>query len=118
MIRKHYSIKRSELVLSMLLDMHMDHTDLPISEINLSHWSNGREQGFYLCDYVSGRALVFAQQRNSDQIVIIRGDALDFDITTHQPKDALWDTRTYFDTERDAMLSIFNFFQAEELINK
>ena len=91
MIEKHYSILHAEKVLKLIRPLAKG------LKFNLSMalWSNGREQGFYLCrDDFDGPgewpALVFAQYRTSDSIVVVFGKSTEFDITTHMPAEHLW----------------------------
>ena len=72
---------------------------------NVETYHNGRESGlaahfFVSVDYY--KRLVWAENRNSDHIVLYVGDALsvgDFDITTGIPSDDVYDTRMTLDDE-------------------
>lgn len=64
-------------------------------EITVDCWSNGREQGFHLRRYSRNSAapevaLVIAQHRTSDSMLVIHGEPRDFSIQTHQPDEKLW----------------------------
>lgn len=65
-------------------------------DCRIKSWSNCREQGLCLEQFftvngtLDGRKVVFAENRNSDEIVVIHGDNYDFDIQTNQPNDEVW----------------------------
>jgi hypothetical protein len=81
---------------------------LPTKVGYLYPWCNGREQGFHLvCD---GLAVCFAENRNSDSIVVYAGENVSFDITTYQPSEDLWKNRQLFDNEVLAVKFIVDFF--------
>lgn len=87
---KHYSLLHSEKVLKLV------RKNLKGSDVNVTirAWSNGREQGFNLSrnEPRPSGDLVFAQQRNSDAVLIVMGPSEEFDIQTHQPSEKLWET--------------------------
>jgi hypothetical protein len=70
----------------------------------LKSWSNGREQGLCLkytkvdsISVLSSKMIVFSEARSSDQILVMAGDASDFDFQTNQPNDEIWEKyRSYF----------------------
>ena len=91
----HYSLKVARNVVSKI--------DLP-KEIArgcwVESWSNGREQGLYISRLtipsnsgkkIVSQGIVIAQQRSSDDILVVCGDAQYFDVQTHQPSDKLWE---------------------------
>jgi hypothetical protein len=91
MIHKHYSVLHAEKVLKLIRPLAKG---LKFN-LTLSLWSNGREQGFYLCRDSEGSpgewpALVWGQYRTSDSTVVVFGKATEFDITTHMPAEHLW----------------------------
>lgn len=90
MISKHYSLLHAEKVLKLIRPLAKGLK----FDLDLSVWSNGREQGFYLTRREGTPdgwpALVWAQYRTSDSIVVIFGDHQEFDITTHMPSEKLW----------------------------
>jgi hypothetical protein len=95
---KHPSLVHAEKVLNLVRD---GWDELPESTRNnlrtalIQVWSNGREQGFHISLRDSAaeaeRAVVFAEQRSSDQVVVLAGDAIRFDITTNMPDEKLWE---------------------------
>lgn len=69
---------------------------------------NGRERGYHV---TNGRvAASFSENRNSDQIVIYRGPAHDFDFAG-RPSDQAWIDREYFapGAEKQAAHAIAKF---------
>ena len=103
-IHRSDSMRRSEKMVKMLRKR------LPTKTGYLYPWCNGREQGFHLvCD---GLAVCFAENRNSDSIVVYAGKSggANFDITTYQPSEDLWTNRTLFDNEPLAVKFIADFF--------
>ena len=71
--------------------------------LTLKSWSNGREQGLCLRSHAVGvldtaSAIVFAEARSSDSIIIVHGNAfIDFDPQTNQPNEETWEkNRKYF----------------------
>jgi hypothetical protein len=109
-MKKHYSLITADLVVAYLRrTIHKAWTD----KVELSVWSNGREQGYFVDrerldteGIGKSPAAVFAQQRNSDQVVVVVGDREQFDFQTHQPDEKLWSEDgghlRYFDTPDDA----------------
>ena len=82
MLTKHYSLTHADKVLKLVRKQVK-------CDGLIGVWANGREQGYHITSV--DRAVVFAQQRNSDQIIVIYGLAVKFDISTHMPNDELWD---------------------------
>jgi len=92
----HYSLKVARQVVGKI--------DLPrniAKHCTVDSWSNCREQG--LCIKVNignkiedWKSICIAQQRNSDDILIIVGNGRHFDIQTNQPNDEIWKGRTHF----------------------
>jgi hypothetical protein len=58
-------------------------------------YSNCREQGFALasCDAFK---VAFAENRNSDDLVLYRGSRLDFENNSNIPSDEAYESRLYF----------------------
>ena len=82
----HYSLKVVRAVISKI--------NLPkeIAErCILESWSNGREQGHCIKCFppTNSKSVVIAQQRNSDDILILCGNSLAFDIQTNQPSETI-----------------------------
>lgn len=114
----HYSLAHATKVLN-LVRKKMRGTPFDVS---VGCWSNCREQGFHLARYtpgISDFALVFAQQRNSDCIVVVYGAHTDFDIGTNTPNEEVWkknrkDLRT--DEEAaDYIAELLTFYPMKEL---
>jgi len=102
-IHRSDSMRRSEKMVKMLRKR------LATKSGYLYPWCNGREQGFHLvCD---GLAVCFAENRNSDHIVVYAGESgcVNFDITTYQPSEDLWKNRQLFDNEPLAVKFIAEF---------
>ena len=69
-------------------------------KIQVSVWSNGREQGYYIRR--EHLALLFAENRNSDSTMIITGHREDFDFQTHQPTEETYQkNKKYFESDQD-----------------
>ena len=98
-IKKHYSVIHSDLVLKLI----KKRLSKGKGEIEVDQWSNGREQGYSL--FVSTPSSLkcarinFAQQRNSDNMVVMCGDLINFDITTHQPNNDLWNKQHHYSND-------------------
>lgn len=105
MIEKHYSLLHMDKVLKLARKFAKG-VKMPF---HLDVWSNGREQGYYLVRTEGAvvamwPALVFAQQRNSEQTMVVFGTADQFDSTTHMPSEGLWEEegrRKHFDYKDD-----------------
>lgn len=105
-LTKHYSLIHADKVLKLVKQ------DLPKdvqSEIVVQAWSNGREQGYHLSHRIIGNrsynvfGINFAQQRNSDNIVVVHGSIKDFDIQTNHPSETIWENnRKEFSNYSDA----------------
>jgi len=82
----HYSLKVARKI--------ADRINLPkqiANECVLESWSNCREQGLSILRfYPVSRKVVFAQQRNSDEIVIAYGHSSKFDNQSNMPSDEVW----------------------------
>jgi len=97
----HYSLKLARAVVAKI--------DLPkevAKNCTVESWSNGSEQGLCIKKYDfsgagdKGKHIVVAQQRSSEQILIVAGPSRDFDFQTNQPSDDIWykdGARTHFD---------------------
>jgi hypothetical protein len=112
-IEKHYSLQAADIVLAMLY--HMADEDVNV-DVTVSAWSNGREQGYHLAAYdrdnrqAKPKALVFAQQRNSDQVLVVYGNQTDFDVTTNMPTEDIWhNSRKDFTAYQDAAEFILTY---------
>ena len=75
-------------------------------------YENGREKGFAIdvCDVIR---VAFAEHRNSDDIVVYRGEAREFERGTNIPSEEVFDSRKHFAyNEVDkAARYIFNFIK-------
>lgn len=84
----HYSLKVARKIASKI--------DLPkeiARNCTIKSWSNCREQGLSIsrfCGISISPQVVFAQQRNSDDIMVISGTVSDFDPSTNQPREDVW----------------------------
>lgn len=97
-MQKHYSLVHAEKVLKFARAYFKGKR----SDITVQLWANSREQGFHLVNYVSDKALSFAQQRNSDQTLIVFGAVKDFDTGTGSPSEEIWGKNCiYFDVDKD-----------------
>ena len=86
-MEKHYSLIHADIILDALFK-----SPLKDKDITVECWANCREQGYHLIDYKNEKALNFAQQRNSDSIVIVAGSSRhDFDTSTNSPSDSAWE---------------------------
>ena len=68
---------------------------------SVESWANCREQGLSIGVHIGHidkwKNILVAQQRNSDDILIVVGASSMFDNQTNQPSDEIWDTgRTHF----------------------
>jgi hypothetical protein len=93
----HYSLKVARAVVAKI--------DLPkevAKNCTIESWSNGREQGLCIKRFFplgESKSIVVAQQRSSDDILIVAGTCSDFDFQTNHPSDDIWDkdgARTHF----------------------
>jgi hypothetical protein len=103
MLKAHYSLAHATKVLN-LVRKKLAKTPF---DITVGCWANGREQGYHLARWATipelkaGQkdsaeiALVFAQQRNSDAMLVIYGTHTQFEIDTHMPKEELWDAKDH-----------------------
>ena len=82
--------------------------------IFVESYDNGREHGFALSSW-EGCKLAFAENRNSDHIVVYTGKSGDFDHNSNIPSEKSFDERTYFDyNETDkAARFIFNTLKSD-----
>ena len=88
------SLKRADRVL-YLVDLPLSHAAL--QRIDTRTFSNGREQGFVVTvqGITSSLGVAFAQQRNSDHLVLYVGAAADFD-EHGVPSEAVYGTKKLF----------------------
>jgi hypothetical protein len=94
----HYSLKVARKVVAKI--------DLPAKvakDCTVESWSNGREQGLCIKRFAipstMSKQIVIAQQRSSDNILIVSGSQSDFDFQTNHPSDDVWvreGARTHF----------------------
>lgn len=101
----HYSLKVARQVVSKI--------DLPkeIAEnCEVKSYSNGREQGLFIYrfgfDCTQAQALTVAQQRSSDEILVVIGAGIDFDVATNSPSEKLW--------ERDGSKNYFRYDEVDK----
>ena len=88
-VERHYSMIHSEKVLKIIRRLAKRFKPKDVGDyMLLDNWSNGREQGFHISRDQKG--VCFAQQRNSDSILVICGTAMEFDISTNMPSDEAW----------------------------
>ncbi len=95
----HYSLEAANAVLKLI------NKKLPkkfAKGCTLKVWANGREQGYCIDGpsndvYKNTKKLVFAQQRNSDYIVVVAGTVFEFD-EQNQPSELLWNTGFHLPT--------------------
>ncbi len=103
-LHRHYSLEHSDKVLKQIAKA-LAKSKL---QIVVDQWANGREQGYHLS--VSGpdaqRDCCFAQQRNSDTVVVVFGKPRQFDITTNMPDDEAWSRMVELYPDRNAVASI------------
>jgi len=105
-IVKHYSIQHSDKVLNLVKTIlkRIKHKE----EITLQSWANGREQGYQLrfFNLLEGSFEIFcvnfAQQRNSDLMLVIPGMHTEFDPQNNHPNDDAWNRRKEFNNDYDA----------------
>lgn len=92
MITKNTSMMRSQYVLDLVLNTDGVQNDV---DCFVECYQNGREQGFQLWNW--RKAILWAEHRNSDQIVVYVGgyamQSIDEDAYSH---------RNYFGTESEA----------------
>jgi hypothetical protein len=88
----HYSLEVAYLVLEHFRNLPCDEK----IKFTVQSFSNGREQGLCLVKYggANSRQVAFAQQRNSDEIVVYYGNGYEFDVSTNMPTK--WNQRKYF----------------------
>jgi hypothetical protein len=99
-MKKQESLITSDKVLARLFDIIGHDNDNYL----VKTWSNCREQGYYIINYGEDRypsmskrykSIVFAGHRNDPSlIIIVHGYDYQFNITTHQPTQELWDNNS------------------------
>lgn len=105
-IEKHYSLKHSDKVLNLVKTIlkRIKHKET----ITIQVWSNGREQGYHLRFFhlMEGSfetfCVNFAQQRNSDLVLVVPGNHMEFDPQTNHPNDVAWNRRKEFNNDYSA----------------
>lgn len=101
-IEAHESIKHAKRILAEVRKIWPKKWDGWVK-----HWSNGREQGYYLQASIwnlkkgerCSAACVFSEARSSDSALVVCGESGDFDYGSNQPSDHVWDSpdhRRYF----------------------
>ena len=108
-MRYHYSLEHATQVLNKIFAIVGREED----EVYVQAWANGREQGYYISYYCGcgdgGYGVCFAQQRNSDSIVVVWGPVDEFDLQTNQPSEHIWEERRkYFDEDDEAAVFIID----------
>lgn len=86
----HDSILRARVILTQIETLGKL-TKYNQVDVYLKHYSNGREQGFYLGDIAADIGVVFAECRGSDEIVVVWGSATKFNSQGMMPANELWD---------------------------
>lgn len=100
----HYSLKVARAVVAKI--------DLPkevAKNCDVESWSNGREQGLCIKKFFplgESKSIVVAQQRSSDDILIVAGTGSDFDFQTNHPSDDIW--------HKDGARTHFNYNEKEK----
>jgi len=113
-MRKHYSLRHADKILDKLFGI-LGYSD-DRADIIVQSWSNGREQGYYLQLFRTNIGICFAQQRNSDAMIVIHGNLMDFDITTNMPATReVWDRQKCFEDDDEAVAYIIDKL---EIINE
>jgi len=108
---KHYSLKVAEAIY-LMVEQELTNRCVVKSNVEdgivVSAWSNCREQGYHLrvMGNIPDLCINFAQQRNSNNILVIVGTNSDFDSQTNQPSDELW--------ERAGATKYFQFYEREK----
>jgi hypothetical protein len=108
---KCVSLKRAEKVYKelekILLAKKIINPKVKDDGLLLKSWANGREQGYFLLIAPAGilpdewSGVCFAENRNSDQMVVITGLLYEFDGQTNHPSEGIWVVnREYFKTEK------------------
>lgn len=95
-ILEHYSLKVARDV--------VDKINLPAKMaeyVDITCWANGREQGLSIALSFGGhienwKRVNVAQNRNSDDIVVIFGSHHDFDFRTNQPNEYAYKSCEFF----------------------
>jgi hypothetical protein len=85
-------------------------SDLDLT-VALYSYTNGREQGYALDAGVNltRRKVAFSENRNSDDIVVYFGTALDFEQNTNIPSDKVYASRKFFDYNKADRAAEFIF---------
>lgn len=129
----HYSLEHANLVLKLVQDT-LEREAPSEFEGTIKSWANCREQGYYLerddlIDIDQRPALVFAQSRGSDGVVVAAGTSVDFDHQLNSPSDELWEIKGnghgrrknvkgrglhYFSSDLDAARFIVNHLLGEK----
>ena len=118
-IEKHESLKVADKVVTemraLIKGFQQDYTS--DTEIRMSCWSNGREQGYMLeiyprratdnGEYRDSRAVLIAQSRNSDHIIVVRDENHSFNFTTHTPSEADWKQETAFNWDQPKLAASY-----------
>lgn len=81
-------IERGKMRRAMAILALMEVYDHSEDGLIVEAWSNCREQGFMVRNRL--KSAVFAEQRNSDDTVVIVGPMAAFDVSTNMPNEDLW----------------------------
>jgi len=112
MLRKHYSLKHANKILNRLFSILGEAESETEARVIVECWSNGREQGYFLRKFpvseLNQYCVCFAQQRNSDELVVLCGPLDCFDITTNMPNKEIWSQQKCFEDDDEAVAYIID----------
>lgn len=109
-LRTHYSLSHAYNVLRAV--RVLARRSRVNVEVHVDCWAHGREQGYHLSGARIG--VCFAQQRCSDQVLVLAGPSHAFHISTNMPNDELWPGRCFND-DLDAAKCIVELLEADAL---
>lgn len=66
-------------------------------------YCNGREQGFLIGDWGSKLKFAFAENRNSDHVVVYVGELTQFRLGGNIPDETVYENRRLFETPEEAV---------------
>jgi len=80
-------------------------------DVTLGLYVNCREQGYAINDsyYVVKRKVAFAENRNSDDIVVYFGSSSDFESNTNIPSEEVYRNSRFFGVGQEAQAAQFVF---------
>lgn len=93
----HHSLEKTIEVLTKVGSLLDQVNTAKEAYVTVGSWANSREQGFYLSESHNKRGVVFAENRNSDDILVIKGPCDEFDGQTNQPSEKIYKDRQFFD---------------------